>query len=94
VAWSSGWRYRWRLRGLLSKTAFEPQQIDLGNAVSDVFDFMSVLASTRSITLSCMPTDKPLYVRGDRIQLQQVILNLIMNGMDALAASPGTQGLA
>jgi signal transduction histidine kinase len=77
-----------RLRALLSKTAFEPQQIDLGNAVSDVFDFVSVPASTRGITLSCMPAPKPLHVRGDRIQLQQVILNLIMNGMDALAAKP------
>jgi signal transduction histidine kinase len=79
-----------RLRGLLGKTASELQEIDLGNTVSDVFDFVSVLASTRSITLSCMPAAKPLRVRGDRIQLQQVILNLIMNGMDALAAkSPG-----
>jgi signal transduction histidine kinase len=80
-----------RLRGLVSKTALEPQEIDLGNTVSDVFGFMSVLASNRSITLSCMPAPKQLHVRGDRIQLQQVILNLIMNGMDALAGKPARQ---
>ena len=31
-----------------------------------------------------MPRDLPL-VRGDRIHLQQVLLNLLLNGMDALA---------
>ena len=46
---------------------------------------MLVLASARSVTLDFMPAGKPLHVRGDRIQLQQVILNLILNGIEAMS---------
>jgi signal transduction histidine kinase len=80
-----------RLRGLLKKGAFEPQVIDLDETISEVFDFMQLLASARGVSLSYVPPVKPLYVRGDRVQLQQVILNLIVNGMDALAAKPAGQ---
>jgi len=80
-----------RLRGLLRKGAFEPQEIDLDKTVSEVFDFMSIQAAAHGVTLSCAGAPKPLRVRGDRIQLQQVILNLIVNGMDALAAKPAAQ---
>jgi signal transduction histidine kinase len=81
----------WRLRGLLKKSPFEPREVDLGTTVSEVFDFMLVLAKARSVNLSCVPTPKPLHVRGDRIQLQQVILNLIWNAMDALSGKPAGQ---
>jgi signal transduction histidine kinase len=80
-----------RLRGLLKKGPFEPQVIDLCETVSEVFDFMQVLATARGVSLSYAPATKPLRVRGDRVQLQQVILNLIVNGMDALAAMPAGQ---
>jgi signal transduction histidine kinase len=81
----------WRLRGLLKKGPFEPREIDLGRTVSEVFDFMLILAKARSINLSCIPAPKLLQVRGDRIQLQQVILNLIWNAMDALSGKPAGQ---
>ena len=32
--------------------------------------------------------EQPLRVNGDRVQLQQVILNLIVNGIDAIAEMP------
>ena len=38
-----------------------------------------------------VPGDLP-EVRGDRVQLQQVLLNLILNGMDALNGQAGTFG--
>jgi signal transduction histidine kinase len=77
-----------RLRGLLKKSAFELQDIDLNETVSEVFAFISDLAKVRGVMLHWVPSPKPLRVRGDRVQLQQVILNLIVNGIDALADKP------
>jgi signal transduction histidine kinase len=38
----------------------------------------------KGVELSAIPANAPLPVRGDRIHLQQVILNLAMNGIDAM----------
>ena len=38
-----------------------------------------------------MPAQRLLQVNGDRIQIQQVILNLILNGMEAMADAPAGQ---
>lgn len=77
-----------RLRGLVRKSAFERQDIDLNETMSEVFAFVSVLANARGVMLRCVPAPQSLRVLGDRVQLQQVILNLVVNGMDALAAKP------
>jgi signal transduction histidine kinase len=77
-----------RLRGLVRKGAFEPQDINLSETVSEVFAFISVLANARGVVLRCVPAPQLLRVRGDRVQLQQVVLNLIVNGIDALADKP------
>jgi signal transduction histidine kinase len=80
-----------RLRSLLRKTAFEPQDVDLNETLGEVFDFVSVQAAGRNVTLNSVLSQQPLHIRGDRIQLQQVILNLIINGMDAMSSAPRTQ---
>jgi signal transduction histidine kinase len=77
-----------RLRGLLKKSAFEPQDIDLNETVSEVFTFISDLAKARGVMLHWVPSPQPLRVNGDRVHLQQVVLNLIVNGIDALAVKP------
>jgi signal transduction histidine kinase len=41
--------------------------------------------------LSTSTTPEPLPIRGDRIQLQQVIVNLIVNGIDAMSDMPSTK---
>ena len=75
-----------RLRRLLTKTVFRAQDIDLNETVREVFEFLSVQASARNVTLSSTLAPRALRVSGDRIQLQQVILNLIVNGMDAMTS--------
>jgi signal transduction histidine kinase len=42
------------------------------------------VARRRDITLKCAATSVDLRVKGDAVQLQQVILNLIINAMDAI----------
>ena len=80
-----------RLRGLLKKSAFEPQDIDLNETVSEVFTFISDLAKARGVMLHWVPSPQPLRVNGDRVHLQQVVLNLIVNGIDALSDKPAGQ---
>jgi signal transduction histidine kinase len=77
-----------RLRSLLKKAAFEAKEIVLNETVRDVFEFLSVQAKARNVILIGSFTPQMLWVKGDPIQLQQVILNLVVNGMDAMESSP------
>jgi signal transduction histidine kinase len=80
-----------RLRSFLKKTSFEAVDFDLNETVREVFDFLAAQAAARNVTLSRVLAAQPLLVRGDRIQVQQVFLNLIVNGMDATAGVPAGQ---
>jgi Histidine kinase-, DNA gyrase B-, and HSP90-like ATPase len=57
-------------------------------ATREVFELLSMQASTRKIELSLQASPGALHVKGDPVQLQQVILNLIVNSMDAVGATP------
>jgi len=75
-----------RLRGLFSRknTAFEP--FDLNEAVEEVIALLLSELQRNSVVLRPdLAADLPA-VLGDRIQVQQVILNLIRNGSDAMSA--------
>jgi C4-dicarboxylate-specific signal transduction histidine kinase len=75
----------------VKKTAFAPQQIDINETVREVFDFLSVQASARNVTITSGLTSRALRVKGDRIHLQQVLINLIVNAIDAMASVPTGQ---
>jgi signal transduction histidine kinase len=77
-----------RMRGFLRRAPFEEKAVDLNDTVRKVFDFLSVQASARNVTLYFEPSGEPLQVRGDQVQIQQVIMNLVVNSMDAMAAIP------
>lgn len=73
-----------RLRSLLKRAPFDARDIDLREVVGEALDLVSGLAHARGVAVeSVLPAD-PLLVRGDRIQLQQVLLNLIINAADAM----------
>jgi signal transduction histidine kinase len=74
-----------RLRSLLKKAPFELKNIDLNEIVDDTIKFLSALAIAREIELAGLISPVPLPIRGDRVQLQQVILNLVVNAMDAMS---------
>jgi signal transduction histidine kinase len=77
-----------RMRSFLKRAPYEDRDIDLNDAMSEVFDFLSVQASARNVALYLSPSPEPLRVKGDPVQLQQVILNLIVNSMDAMGSIP------
>lgn len=73
-----------RLRALFSKREFTLERFDLNEATREVIALSSNdLQRNRIILQSELATDLPI-VSGDRIQLQQVILNLLRNASDAM----------
>ena len=76
-----------RLRGLLKKGDREFVVLDLNEMVSEVARLVAADAALRNVSLALDMTDELPPVRGDRVQLQQVVLNLILNGLDAIRQS-------
>ena len=73
-----------RMRGLLKRDTLDTGRLDVRTLVGDVAALVRIDALRRRVRLDvAVPADLP-HVRGDRVQIQQVLLNLILNGMDAL----------
>ena len=74
-----------RLRTLYSKKDLSPESMDLNEATREVISLsMSELQSKRVILRHELADDLPSVI-GDRLQLQQVILNLLRNAADAMS---------
>jgi signal transduction histidine kinase/ABC-type uncharacterized transport system substrate-binding protein len=77
-----------RMRSLLKKTPFELKNFDLNDVVQETLRFLSALTVGRKFEMVNVITPDALPILGDRIQLQQVILNLVMNGIEAMKDTP------
>jgi C4-dicarboxylate-specific signal transduction histidine kinase len=74
-----------RLRALFSKQGIAPQPVDLNEAIREVIALcLSKLQRNRAILRLELADDLPL-VMGDRVQLQQVMLNLLTNAAEAMS---------
>ncbi len=79
-----------RIRALLRRQEVAMKALDVRQMLDDAAALLRPDAAARHIALDIeVPPDLP-WVRGDRVQLQQVLLNLVLNGMDALGADVGT----
>jgi C4-dicarboxylate-specific signal transduction histidine kinase len=76
-----------RLRGFLTKTAFERRETDMNEIVREALKLLSDKAMSLNVTLISALSTQSLPVSGDSVQLQQVVLNLVLNAMEALAGT-------
>jgi PAS domain S-box-containing protein len=75
-----------RVRQLSRKVPCERILLDLRDVVTDILTLGRYEAATRRVNIHIdLPEGQLLPVIGDRVQLQQVLLNLVVNGMDAMS---------
>ena len=74
-----------RLRGLLRKEEVRFRLLDLNVLIRDVARLLTSDAIIRNVSIKLELAPDPAIVSGDSVQLQQVVLNLLLNAMDAMS---------
>ena len=83
-----------RLRTLLKKSESETEPLDINDVISETVTLTATDTFVRKIDIKTkLDPDLPT-VLGDRVQLQQVILNLISNSYDALGSVKGSRTIS
>jgi len=77
-----------RIRSLVRKDATELRLLSLNTVLHEVVALLHSDAMIRGVSLSFELDPELPRVRGDRIQLQQVLLNLLLNAFDAMSECP------
>jgi len=76
-----------RLRAMLKKEELALQPLDLGEVAREVLDLARSDLITRNVLVTTRLSPGLPPVRGDRVQLQQVLLNLMLNACESIAIS-------
>lgn len=77
-----------RIRAFVKKGDLELAPLDIARTLRDVVLLVHSDAIVRGIRVTLDIDDDVPAVRGDKVQLQQVILNLLLNAFDAMSDSP------
>jgi signal transduction histidine kinase len=74
-----------RVRELLKHRKPNYVALDANDAIREVLALTGTALRSRSVAVqTTLPADLP-FALGDRVQLQQVVMNLVMNGADAMS---------
>jgi PAS domain S-box-containing protein len=73
-----------RIRALANKTVIEKVPLDVNDLVREVIALVQSELSRHKVSLRMELAPALPMIRGDRVQLQQVIINLVMNGSEAM----------
>jgi len=74
-----------RLRALLKKGELDHAPLDLNDIVREVAELVRSDMGVRHVSLTLDLAAELPRVRGDRVQLQQVVLNIVLNGLEAMS---------
>src|ERR1700723_75039 len=73
-----------RMRGLFKSGPFQKAPLDINEVVNEVSRLMRSEAEKRRVNLEIDLEARLPAILGDRVQIQQVLVNLCINGMDAM----------
>jgi two-component system, LuxR family, sensor kinase FixL len=77
-----------RMRSLLRKQELAPKSIEINEAMEEVLRLLSFDAAARKVAVKFERTVDLPRVWCDPVHFQQVVLNLVLNGMEAMAETP------
>ena len=80
-----------RVREMLGRSEWSPQRLDANALVQDVAVLIESDAVLRNVSVSFDFAPEPIYVNGNRIDLEQALLNVVTNAMEAVADRPVPQ---
>jgi C4-dicarboxylate-specific signal transduction histidine kinase len=83
-----------RIRLLFQKRTLERELVDVNEVIREMIVLLRSEATQYSISVRTELTADLPQVLGDRVQLQQVLMNLILNGIEAMKDVDGTRELA
>ena len=83
-----------RVRGLLKKDSGEKVPLDVNELINEVAALLQRELTAQGVTLRLELASAILLIFADRVQLQQVIINLVMNGVEAMQAAGRPHALA
>src|SRR5260370_15617295 len=73
-----------RVRALAKKTSIEKVALDLNEVIREVTTLVQRELISHAVSLRMELALTPSTILGDRVQLQQVIINLVLNGIEAM----------
>ncbi|MGE5546215.1 MAG: sensor histidine kinase [Solirubrobacterales bacterium] len=80
-----------RVHDFVRKSEPKLQVCDINEVLRDTMGFVEADARKRGVSLSLHPAPADPRVRADRILIEQVLLNLARNGIDAMAGTPAQE---
>jgi signal transduction histidine kinase len=77
-----------RMRTLLRREDLHEEQVDLNDVAREMVELIAPDAASRGVRVDVDIHSSPATVAGDRVHLQQALLNLMLNAMDAMRDTP------
>jgi PAS domain S-box-containing protein len=76
-----------RIRALTKRTALPKEKLNVNETIREVLALVGDQAKRNNVVFRTRFADEDCPVLADRVQLQQVLLNLLMNGMEAMSSA-------
>ena len=75
------------LRDFVSKGDNRKERLDLNQLIPDVIDFLKYAAREVNVSIEFLPCSQACRVVADRIQVEQVLINIVSNGLEAIGST-------